>query len=360
MTHSFIIAARRTPVVPHGGALSTMDIHELGAPVVRACLEDAGLSPDQVDDLICANAIGGGGNPARLVALAAGLPDRVAGLSIDRQCVGGLDAILLADAMIRAGQADVIIAGGAESYSRRPIRMRTSENAPPVAYDSPPFTPWPDRDPDMAVAADAIGIARDIQDAWAVKSHQKARAATHPEIVPMAGIDRDPYARRLTAATCARAKSIAGDVTFANTSVAADAAAFVVVVSAKIAANMPDRAIKIITGATRGDAPERPALAPIGAIKAALEHAALAPSDIAVVEMMEAYAAQAVACVDGAGLSADRCNLGGGALARGHPIGASGAILATRLYQEMQARDGFGLAAIAAAGGLGSALILGR
>jgi len=360
MTHSYIIAARRTPVAPRGGGLSTLEIHELGAPVVRACLADAGLVPDQIDDLICANAIGGGGNPARLVALAAGLPDHVAGLSIDRQCAGGLDAILIADAMIKSGQADVIVAGGAESYSRRPIRMRTSDNAAPVAYDSPPFTPWPDRDPDMAVAANAIGVPRDAQDHWAIQSHHKAMTAQHPEIVPINDIVRDPYARRLTLALCKRATPIAGDVTFANTAVAADAAAFVVVVSEKIARTMPDKAIKIIGGCTRGDAPERPALAPIGAIETALRRTDLTPNDINTVEMMEAYAAQAVACVDGTGLNPDLCNLGGGALARGHPIGASGAILAARLYHEMQTRDGFGLAAIAAAGGLGSAVILGR
>jgi len=360
MKNSYIIAARRTPVAPHRGALSNLEIHDLGAPIVRACLADSGLAPSEVDDLICANAIGGGGNPARLVALAAGLPDHVAGLSIDRQCVGGLDAILLADAMIKSGQAEVIIAGGVESHSRRPIRMRTSPNADPVAYDRPPFTPWPDRDPDMAVAANAIGIPRDAQDHWTVNSHHKALAAQHPEIVSINGIDLDPYARRLTDALCQRAKPIAGDVTFANTAVAADGAAFVVVVSETVARALPDQAIKIIGGCTRGAAPERPALAPIDAIKAALANCSLEPSDIFTVEMMEAYAAQAVACVERVGLDPAMCNLGGGALARGHPIGASGAVLATRLYHEMLVRGGIGLAAIAAAGGLGTALILER
>lgn len=360
VNNSYIIAARRTPVVPRGGALSDLEIHDLGAPVVRACLADAGVMPEHVDDLICANAIGGGGNPARLVALAAGLSDQVAGLSIDRQCVGGLDAVLLADAMVKSGQADVVIAGGAESYSRRPIRMRTFDDQSPVPYESPPFTPWPDRDPDMALAANDIGIARDVQDDWAIHSHQKACDTVHPEIVPIGGIDHDPYARRLTMALCKRATSIAGDVTFANTAVAADAAAFVVVVSEDIARTMPDRAVKIIGGCTRGDVPERPALAPIGAIKTALRRANLTPDEMTTVEMMEAYAAQAVACVEGAGLNPELCNLGGGALARGHPIGASGAILVARLYQEMKTRDGFGLASIAAAGGIGAALILGR
>ncbi|OZA10847.1 MAG: acetyl-CoA acetyltransferase, partial [Rhodobacterales bacterium 17-64-5] len=112
-----LIAARRTAVVPRGGAFARLSIEELAAPVIAACLKDAGITLDQVEEVILSNALGAGGNPARRVALAAGLPERVAGLSIDRQCAGGLDAILLARALVDSGAADIVLAGGVESTS---------------------------------------------------------------------------------------------------------------------------------------------------------------------------------------------------------------------------------------------------
>ena len=127
-----ILAARRTAVVPRGGAFARLSLEELAAPVIAAVLADAALPPEAVDEVIAANALGAGGNPARRVALLAGLPERVAGLTIDRQCVGGLDAILLARALVDSGAARVVLAGGVESYSRRPLRLRTDpEGGPP-------------------------------------------------------------------------------------------------------------------------------------------------------------------------------------------------------------------------------------
>ena len=124
-----LIAARRTAVVPRGGAFARLSLEDLAAPVIAACLADAGISPDAVDEVILSNALGTGGNPARRVALAAGLMERVAGLTIDRQCAGGLDAILLARALVDSGAADVVLAGGVESYSRRPLRLATDPEA---------------------------------------------------------------------------------------------------------------------------------------------------------------------------------------------------------------------------------------
>lgn len=337
-----IIAARRTAVVPRGGAFAHLALHELAAPVIRACLDDAGISGDDVNEVIISNAMGGGGNPARLAALAAGLPETVAGLSIDRQCSGGLDAIGLGMALVASGQAKVVIAGGVESYSRRPIRMRTYPDADPVAYDRPPFTPWPGRDPEMPDAAQALaeklGITRAQQDAWAIASHAKA----HPlGIVPLLGIDNDPFARDLTERLCARAPVLNGTITTANTAVAADAAAFCVITR--------EGDGPVITGyRCIGGQPDLPGLAPVAAIRALT-----GPFDHA--EVMEAYAVQAIACVDGAGLPHEIVNTHGGALARGHPIGASGAILAVHLFHRLKA-GGNGVAAIAAAGGIGSAL----
>jgi acetyl-CoA C-acetyltransferase len=352
-----IIAARRTAVVPQGGAFRRLRIEDIAAPVVQAVLADAGLEPGEVDELICANALGAGGNPARRVALAAGLPERVAGLSIDRQCAGGLDAIALAAALVRSGLARVVVAGGAESHSLRPLRaMPDPQDGPAQPYDQAPFTPWPERDPLMAQAAaqlgDRLGIGREEADAYAVQSHSRALEADfRAEIVALAGQSRDPFARNLTPALAARAKGITGHITAANTAVAADAAAFVVVVGARKSGGL-----RILSSATLGADPVQPGLAPIPAVAEALARAGLSHGDLTLAEVMEAYAVQAIACIRGAGLDPAIVNRNGGALARGHPIGASGAILAVRLFHDL--RSGHGMAAIASAGGIGAAMVL--
>lgn len=350
---SYIVAARRTPVAPSGGALAHLMPHELAAPVIRAVLADAGIAPEQVDEVIVSNALGGGGNPARMAALAAGLPERVAGLSIDRQCVGGLDAILLADALIRAG-ASIVIAGGAESHSRRPYRLTRPGG---VAYDRPPFAPLPYRDPDLHEAAsrlaEAMGYDRAALDAYAVASHAKAMTHAQSGLVPMEGLNRDAFTRALTPALAARARAITGPISAANAAVSADGAAFVVVSRDPIG----PRPVKFVAGVTQGGAPDDPALAPLVAIAALLapQDGRILRDSLTRIDLMEAYAAQAMATIEKAGFDPGLVNPDGGALARGHPIGASGAVLAVSLYHGL---NGLGLAAIAAAGGLGTALLL--
>jgi acetyl-CoA C-acetyltransferase len=357
-----IIAARRSAVCPSGGAFAALSIEDIASPVIAAVLADAGIAPDAVDALIMGNALGAGGNPARRVALAAGM-GQVSGLSLDSQCTSGLDAILMAQAMIASGQARVVIAGGVESHSRRPLRAHRILGGPPQPYEQARFTPWPDRDPDMSVAADnlarALGISRAEQDCFAVDSHAKAlRVTLWPEIVPIAGQTRDPFARALTPALAARAKpivnGITGSITAANTAVAADGAGFCLVVHPTIAAGRGFG----FSGLSRGGDPELPGLAPVAAIRDLLDQAGLCETDLQAVELMEAYAAQAIACIRGAGLDAALINAKGGALARGHPIGASGAVLAVRLFHDLGA--GPGLAAIAGAGGIGTALLMRR
>ena len=349
-----LIAARRTAVVPRGGAFARLSLEELAAPVLTACLADAGIDPDQVDEVILSNALGAGGNPARRVALAAGLPETVAGLTTDRQCAGGLDAILLARALVDSGMASVVLAGGVESYSRRPLRLATDpDGGPAVPYDEAPFTPWPDRNPGMAEAAEALarrlGIDRARQEAWAMASHDKALIEDQSaEIVPILGIDADAFPRRLSPRLLARAPILQGSITAATAAVAADAAAVCLVVSDHIAAG---RGLAILGGATVGGDPTEPGLAPIAAIRRVWQG-----EPLAMAEIMEAYAVQAIAVVDGVGLDPAIVNPAGGGLARGHPIGASGAILAVRLFHRLA--RGRGLAAIAAAGGIGSALLV--
>ena len=360
-----IVAACRSPVVPRGGALQTFEPHELAAPVIRHALAIAGILYDAVDEVILSAALGQGGNPARIAALAAGLPHRVAGLTLDRQCAGGLDALLLAKALIDSGAAEVVVAGGAESYSRRPLRARTfADGRPPEPYDQAPFTPWPDRDPDMADAAETLarqtGISRAAQDDWAIASHRKALSVDfdRAELLPMGGLARDPFARRLSERLCSRAKVVTGSITAANAAVAADGAAFCVVVSDSYAKRHCSDQITLLGGATRGGDPEMPGLAPVVAIRETMERTDLPPTDFAAVEIMEAYAVQAIACIRASGIQPEVVNLGGGALARGHPVGASGTVNAVRLFHTLRRTGGTGLAAIAAAGGIGSALVL--
>ena len=149
-----IIGWARTPVAPVGGALRHCQPHDLGAPLVRHLLAQAGLPADAVDAVVLGNALGAGGNPARLLALAAGLPERTQALTVDTQCCAGMDAVTQACGLLALGQAQVVLAGGAEAWSRAPIRMhRPGGTEAPQPYEQPAFTPWPTRDPDMLDAA---------------------------------------------------------------------------------------------------------------------------------------------------------------------------------------------------------------
>lgn len=363
MTRSVLLAARRSPIVPRNGALADLSVEEIAAPVIHAVIKDAGLNLDQVDELIVANSLGAGGNPARIASLKVGLREEVAGLSIDRQCAGGLDALLLADALVCSGQCDVVIAGGAESYSRRPLRYKTfADRRPPEQYEQAQFTPWPERDPDMASAAaelaKGLGISKAEQDLWAIGSHQKALAAPTSHIVEVAGIAQDPFTRELSEHHCQRAPIVSGVISAANMSVAADGAAFVAIASSEWAAKHNSKGPVLLGGATIGGNPELPGLAPIGAVNRTLENLGFVHGDLRSAEVMEAFAVQAIACVRGSMIDPSIVNDWGGSLARGHPIGASGAVLAVQLFHRLQANGGPGVAAIAAAGGIGTAVVM--
>ncbi len=369
---AYLIAARRTAVAPRDGAFRAIEAHDLAASVIGAVLADAEIAPHDIEDVIFGNALYGGGNPARMAALAAGLPDNIPALTIDTQCCAGLDAVLLAAARIEAGEADIILAGGVESFSRSPMRFvrPRGPDETPREYKRPPFAPFAMRDPDMIEAAAALakelGISRSAQEAFAVESHRKAANLAGSEIVTVENLARDAFTRALDAKLCARLPVVAGEaeygVTAATIAVEADAAAAVLVVSEKIA-KRAKFAARILSGSRRGGEPERPGLAPIGAARVLLDRHGVTAAALTSAEIMEAFAVQAIACANGLGLDHQIINPGGGALARGHPIGASGAILCVRLFENKKAapKSGFlGLAAIAAAGGIGSALLLGE
>jgi acetyl-CoA C-acetyltransferase len=371
MSEAYIIAGLRTPVAPRNGAFRSCEVSDLAAPVLRALLMNTGVSGASIDDVILGNALYAGGNPARLVALAAALPTSTPAMTVDTQCCAGLDAILLAAARIRAGEAHAIVAGGVESYSRSPIRMHRPEKdgAPPVPYSRPPFSPWPDSDPDLLQAAADLAKDRDItraaQERFAIESHAKAlRAGLQDEIVALKGLERDAFARKLTDRICARMPLVAGDdahgLTAATTAVEADAAAMVLVVSETLLSRAEkSHALRLRHGRRVGLDPAEPALGAQAAARNVLSEAGRAPG---VVEIMESFAPQAMAAIADLGLDPSSVNRGGGALSRGHPIGASGAILTVRLFHEMRREPpgALGLAAIAAAGGLGSAALFER
>lgn len=366
MSCSHIIAAHRTAVVPQNGPFAHLNLNELAGPVIKECLKVSGINAMDVDELILSNALGGGGNPARSAALFAGLPQTTPGLTIDRQCAGGLDVILIADALIRSGIAKIVIAGGVETYSRRPLQFKTfSDGRRPEEYHQASFTPWPDKDPMMADAAATLAsdlnIPKEKQDRWAIKSHEdalSARSRVAQEIVPLCNQSVDPFTRKLSTKLCQRAPVLSGSVTAANTSVAADAAAFCILVSEDIAMEIGRPSTRIISGKTIGGQPDCPGTAPVQAIKKTLELGNVKIKNLQNVELMEAYAVQAIACADAAGLDREIINQRGGSLSRGHPIGASGTILTVRLFHDTIREGGMGLAAIASAGGLGTALLM--
>jgi acetyl-CoA C-acetyltransferase len=370
MRDAFIIAGLRTPVCPRNGALSEFGVVDLGAAVLRALLARVACSVGDVDQVIIGNALYGGGNPARNILLAAGLPESQPALTIDTQCCAGLDAILLAANLVRCGEADLVAAGGAESFSRAPLRFHRplDPGEAPKEYRRPPFAPWPGRDPDLLAAAAAFAehrrLSRQAQEAFACESHRKALAAEHvPELVPIGTAVGDAFARPLSTGVCRRSPVLAGAgdhaITTALVAVEADAAGFVLVASERAATMLaPARACRIVAGARLGCPPETPMLGAQAAANALPCNA----SSVAVAEIMEAFACQAMGAVKDLSLPDSVVNRGGGALARGHPIGASGAILAVRLLHEMarEVEGARGIAAIAAAGGLGSALLLER
>nr|WP_321462209.1 thiolase family protein [uncultured Cohaesibacter sp.] len=360
---ALIIGAKRTAVVPRNGAFGALFPHDLAAPVVQKLMQDAGLEPGRLDQIFLANALGGGGNPARMTALAAGL-DHISGISIDAQCAGGLDAMALAIAHVDAGFADVVIAGGSESFSQRPLRAWNRADGTTDFYSRPPFSPFPDRDPEMVKAADDVatllGIDREEQDAFAISSHHKAMVAREwlqEEIVPISGVVNDAFPRRLSPALARRTKALSGSISVASTAPEADGAAFCLIVSDRIGIDT-DFAARIVAQHSAGADPTKPPLAPVPAIKRVLAQAGIRPDDLSLIEMMEAFSVQAIACNRLCDLPFEKTNLSGGALARGHPIGASGAILLCRVFHELRRHPGKALCAIAAAGGIGSALIL--
>jgi acetyl-CoA C-acetyltransferase len=373
-----IIAARRTPVCRASGALKGLRAHELLAPVLSQLLTETGVPADAVTDVVIGNAVGGSGNVARLALLEAGLPVGVPGITVDRQCGSGLDAIVLAARLVAAGGNPLYLAGGVESISTAPLRANRNLDGEPEFFSRAQFVPHSFADPDMGVAAENVAsrfaVGRDRQDEFALRSHRRAVAAAQAgyfagEITPLqapSGTVRADDGPRpgLSAAVLSRFPAAfveSGTVTAGNSCFDADAASAVVITSLQRARELgAEDGLLVLATDTAG---VEPRLLGIGAAVAAeriLAARNLTAASLGMVEFNEAFASQALACLDHLGIDPLRVNADGGALALGHAYGASGAVLVTRLLAQVR-RSGdpgcLALAMISIAGGMGTAAL---
>ncbi|WP_370448400.1 thiolase family protein [Cryobacterium sp. TMT2-18-3] len=373
-----IVLARRTAFGRRNGVFAHTRAEDLLAPVLNAVVSGGEVSPAAIDDVIIGNAVGGGGNVARLAALTAGLPDSVPGLTIDRQCGSGLEAIVLACRLVAAGAGDLYLAGGVESCSTAPLRAHRLTSGPgrPDFFDRVRFAPDSVGDPDMGVAAenvaDRYGISRQRQDAFALRSHRlavTAAAVPAPDIVPLpteAGpvfVDEGPRPG-LTKALLARFSPVfrpGGTVTAGNSCADADGAVVVLVTSRRRARELGLTGwLSLVDAAVTGTDPNFLGIGGAEAARLVLLRQGLTGADLARIEFNEAFAAQVLASLDLLGVPEEHANREGGALALGHPFGASGALLVLRLLQQCRAAATPGdaaLAAVSIAGGLGLAAL---
>ena len=364
----FLIAGSRTTISPAGGFLRDIHIDDMAATVLSDILKQLDVDPSEVDDVIVSNAIGGGGNIARLCALKAGFSTALLGNSIDRQCVGGLDAIIQAFKQIQLGQAHLILAGGVESFSLRPERHYPIQwNKKSTPLERPPFYPTDDATIPLGDTIKALKETHKISDEeefeWVQNSHKKAlanKAVSTAEIVSLSGNDPiDPYAREISKEVYQKAQTTYGHTHPCNTAPKADGAAFVAVASEEMVKKMnPEYCVEIIDGYTIGGDPKVFPILPAKAMKQIIAQNMLNWHDINQIALMEAYAVQAILCAKLSGAPKNKINPYGGAIAYGHPIGASGAVLAVHLFHSLKNHKQTGLAAIAGAGGLASVLLV--
>jgi acetyl-CoA C-acetyltransferase len=371
-----LVEALRTPIGTAGRSLARLTAPDLAAPLVAALaerLDGHGIAPGDVRDVVLGNCTGPGGDVARVAALQAGLPVSVPGLTVDRQCGSGLAAIAVAAAMVRS-EPGAVLAGGTESASTAPWRSWPPEpGGQPVRYERAPFAPAPLGDPDMGPAADLLardcGVTRADQDRYAARSHARAVATQQAggfdaELLPVGGVTRDDRPRAgLTVERLARLRPAFrtdGTVTAGNSCGVNDGAALVAVVDADTHRRLGVPGLRVLGTATAGVDPGRPGRGLVPAVRLALDRAGVALEEVDVVELNEAFAGQVLACCVELGLDPERICPEGGALALGHPWGASGAVLAVRLFSQLVRRPGgwLGLAAIAVGGGQGVAMVV--
>jgi 3-oxoadipyl-CoA thiolase len=393
---AWIVDAVRTPIGRYGGALAAVRPDDLAAVVLRAIVDRTGIDPALVEDVVlgCANQAGEDNrNVARMAGLLAGLPVEVAGQTVNRLCGSGLQAVNSAAHAIAVGDGDAFIAGGVESMTRAPYVLLKPE----AAFDRGARTMedttlgWRFVNPRMQEAyppislgetaecvADQWAVARDRQDAFALESQRRAAAAIDggrfaAQLVPVSVpgrkgavtvVDRDEHPRPDTTAEALAALKPAfragGTVTAGNSSGINDGAAALLVVEADLARALGLRpTARVVATAVAGVHPDVMGIGPVPAVRKALARAGLDVADIDVVEINEAFASQSVACMDELGLDPARVNPNGGAIALGHPLGASGARLLTMLVHELARTGGrYGVATMCIGVGQGIATVV--
>jgi acetyl-CoA C-acetyltransferase len=392
MARSFIVAGARTPIGKFRGGFAPLRAVDLGAAAIRAALERAGLDPGHVEYTIMGHVLqaGQGQITARQAAIAAGIPKEIPALTVNKVCLSGMSAIAIADQMIRVGEIDVAVAGGMESMTNAPYLLPQAREGARLG-DSPMidamihdglWSAFDDRH--MGSGTDAmneeLGIARGAQDAWAARSQRRAQDAWEEgrlgeEVVPVevpqlkgdpVVVARDEGIRpETTEEGLARLKPAFtddGTVTAGNASQISDGACAVVVASEEAAARLGLAPIaEVLAYGMSADRYASLHTVPALALEKALKKAGLSSSDLGLVEINEAFAAVALHAAGMLGLDEEAVNVNGGAVALGHPIGASGARLVLTLALEMRRRGvELGGAAICGGGGQGDALILRR
>ncbi len=388
MAEAVIVSAVRLPTGKFLGTLKDFTAPQLGAMVVREAVQRAGIDPALVDECIMGNVVSGGEGqaPARQAALKGGLSDHVAALTINKVCGSGLKAVMLAQQGILTGDIDIAVAGGMESMSSAPyllprvregLRMGHGQVIDSMIHDGLwcPFENWHMGNAGETVA-DVFKVTRDEQDQYSVESHQKAAAAQaagafKAELFPVSipqrkgdplVFDRDESVRADTTAETLRALKPAfkkdGSVTAGNAPPVNDGAAALVVMSADRAKTLGVTPMaRVVAQATSGLAPKMLLMTPVEATRKVLKKAGWSLNDVDLIELNEAFAVQAVAVMRELGVDPARVNVNGGAVALGHPIGASGARVLTTLLYALKARGGKrGVATLCLGGGNGVAL----
>jgi len=390
MREVVIASAARTPIGNFGGALGGLSAVEMGQLTARAAIQRAGIDPALIEEAIIGNVLsaGLGQNVARQIAIKAGLPTTTSCITINKVCGSGLRAISLAAQIIKAGDADVVLAGGSESMSNAPFLLTKARFGYKMGDDALVDSMIRDglwdafNDYHMGITAENVAekweISREAQDQFALTSQLRAEAAIkagrfRDEIAPVVMpqkkgdpkvFDTDEFPRFGSTldgfAKLRPAFKSGGTVTAGNASGLNDGAAMLVVMSAEKAKELGVQALaRIVSYASAGVDPGVMGHGPVPASQKVLAKAGLSIKDMGLVEANEAFAAQALAVMKDLALDPEKTNVNGGAIALGHPIGASGARIATTLLFEMQRRKvQYGLATLCIGGGMGTALVV--
>ena len=385
MAEAVVLSAVRTPIGRYGGALSDVRPDDLAALVIKAAVERAGVDPGEIEDVYfgAANQAGEDNrNVARMSALLAGLPQSVAGVTVNRLCASGLSAVVGAAHAIRAGDGELFVAGGAESMSRAPLVTAKPDYGDGTTWDT--TLGWRFPNPRMEEmfplesmgetgenVAERYGVTREEQDAFALQSHRRWAAAQEAgrfadELVPVGEVDRDEHPRPDTSleklAALKPAFREGGTITAGNASGINDGAAALVVASEEKARGLGVEPLgRFVASAVAGVDPRYVGIGPVPAVQKLLARAGIKAADLDLVELNEAFASQSLQVIRELGLDPERVNVNGGAIALGHPLGMSGARLVVSLLHELRRRKGrYGLATLCVGVGQGQAAIFER